>query len=384
MPPLGLQQSTMGAETPMGPSQNPNHQFSGERRRQATVVAPGQHGEPAVEQATQEPGSTGTQSDGMPNQAGTGANPNCIDETDLLERQESWPTFLSLDKSKLATRKWSQAHRTGNFHPLPKHRMNVADKLSTLKSMTTAMSQQPAFLLVCGVDVKAPDFNLQRAVSEFTMSQIPHSIVALVISEAFEGGNNFNGDSFFANKKAKNSACQFMVNLAMTSHNHSVRFNPTASGWKRPCFSDALHHALSEYFGPVALCFNTPMSKTPAVATKKPHLVKKKPYIIKKEMATQADPALTVETAKTLTPNLSHLALENVPPPQGELVETFFNILTPRLTPTTTTTEKTDVLSPVVIQLLTKLFTIDPHAQVKRYPGSEDMSNVYTIMGTVR
>jgi hypothetical protein len=66
------------------------------------------------------------------------------------------------------------------------------------------------------------------------------------------------------------------------------------------------------------------------------------------------------------------------------LKETFFEIITPWLPPTSTTAEKTAVLTPAVTQLLTKLFTVDPHAQVMRYSGSEDMPNQCTIMGTIR
>ena len=107
---------------------------------------------------------------------------NRVDETELWERKESWPTFLPLDKTKPATRKWDQARRTGKFHPLSEGEMNLADKFPGLKSVIAAMSQQPAFLEACGVDTKAPDFDLPKAIRAFEMHHIPHSMVALIVS----------------------------------------------------------------------------------------------------------------------------------------------------------------------------------------------------------
>ena len=223
-----------------------------------------------------------SQSKGSPvSHANSGTNAKLqVDETELWQRAESWPTFLPLDKTKPATRKWDQARKTGKFHPLPECEMNLADKLSALKSVIATMSQQQAFLEACGVDTKAPNFDLTKAIREFEMHHIPHTMVALIVSEAFEGGNHFNGGSFFPDRKSKSKACQFMVNLAMTAFDLSAHYNSDLEGWKNPSFRDALHHALSEYFGPVALSFNAPPK--PPNAAKKPPPVRVNPYISKK------------------------------------------------------------------------------------------------------
>ena len=186
------------------------------------------------------------------------ATPDRVDETELWERPEAWPTFLQLDKTKPATRKWAKAHQTGKFHPLSQADMNLADKLPALKSVVAGMCQQKAFLEACGVNTKAPDFDLPKAIKAFEMHHIPHTMIALMVSEAFEGGNHFNGNSFFPDKKSKSKTCQFMIHLTMTAFDLSECYDQALGGWKNPSVRDALHHALSEYFGPVALSYNAP------------------------------------------------------------------------------------------------------------------------------
>ena len=258
--------------------------------------------------------------------------------------------------------------------------MNLADKLSALKSVIAAMSQQQAFLEACGVNTKAPDFDLPKAIKTFEMHHIPHTMIALMVSEAFEGGNHFNGSSFFPDRKSKSKTCQFMIHLTMTAFDLSECYDQALGGWKKPSVRDALHHALSEYFGPVALSFNAP-PKSPDAA-KKPPVVRVNPYISTKN-AKATDKALTVETVEDLTPTLSHLTLEPIPPPQRDLVETLFEIITPWMDPTSTGPERNAVLWPAMRHLLIQCFTVDPHIQFKRYPGSEDMPNEYTLMTTI-
>ena len=64
-------------------------------------------------------------------------------------------------------------------------------------------------------------------------------------------------------------------------------------------------------------------------------------------------------------------------------METLFEVITPWFDPTSTAAERNAVLWPAVRQLFIQLFTVDPHIQVKHYPGSEDMPNEYTLMSTI-
>ena len=79
---------------------------------------------------------------------------------------------------------------------------------------------------------------------------------------------------------------------------------------------DALHHCLSEYFGPVGLPFSAVETPARPPARAAQQLIHRNPYIVKPKLAPVLDPSLEVETVE-LTPALCALTLETIPAPHG-------------------------------------------------------------------
>jgi hypothetical protein len=202
------------------------------------------------------------------------------------------------------------------------------------------------------------------------------------VTEAFEGGKIFNKDSLFKNKRIKNSLQTFFTRLGKTPYNSSMNYNQERSGWVSPNFLDALHHFLSEYFGPVALAFSaaeTPV-KPPARAAQ-PQAGNRNPYRMKQKPVPVV--ATAVEEVE-LTPALCALTLETIPAPHGVMKQTYYDIITPRINEFSTNAEKRAAFEPAATHFITKFFIADPHGSIPRYPGSEDSPTEVTIYSTVR